>query len=258
MASAHRRIRYRDLKQPDELLTFFDKVAEFSRENARAIIAGALLLVAILGGVIGFRAYRAHRASAAADSFYQAFEQFDRKNYPEAERGFRELADNAPDLQVGRLARFYLATCYLAQNQLVPARDQLTAYLADRHSRLFGGLALNNLAVVYERLGDVRHAEETYRRAAAKPGPEQQTAQLALAAFLAHHGKRTEAVAEYRRFIAENQYGPERQRALEALVELGAGLSAAATTKPPQPEPARPRVAPAPVAAPAAPASSKH
>lgn len=227
MASARRRIRYRDLKQPDELLTFFDKVAEFSQANALALIGGGVLLLVIVGGVLGFRAYRSHRESAAADRFYEAFEQLDHKNYSAAEHGFLELARNEPDLQVGRLARFYLATCYLEQNRLASARDQLTAYLADNPNRLFGNLALNNLAVVYERLGDVRHAEATYRRAAATPGPEQRTAELALAAFLARHGKRAEAVAQYRHFIAQEEFGPERQRAVEALVQLGAGSSAA-------------------------------
>jgi predicted negative regulator of RcsB-dependent stress response len=228
MASTHRKLRRKDLKQPDEFTTLVEAAGQYLTTHVGEILAGAALIAATIAVVIAVRFYQQHRAATAANQFYQAFTALDVKDYKGAEQGFLKLSHDAPGLQVGRLARFYLGTCYLEQNQLAQARDAFHDYLAGEHDPMFGSLAMVNLGVVYERLGKLDQAESSYRQAAGTPGPEQLRAQLAVARILAREGKSQSAIDEYRRFLNEHPFAPERQEAMEAMAELGAAPVAAA------------------------------
>ncbi|HTW87782.1 MAG TPA: tetratricopeptide repeat protein [Candidatus Binataceae bacterium] len=228
MASTHRKLRRKDLKQPDEFTTLVEASQQYLTTHLGEILAGAAVIAAAIAVVFGIRLYQQHRAATAANEFYQAFTALDAKKYKDAEQGFLKLSHDAPGLQVGRLARFYLGTCYLEQNELAPARDAFHDYLAGEHDPMFGSLAMVNLGVVYERLGNLPQAELSYRQAAATPGPEQLRAQLAVARILGREGKTQAAVDQYRRFLNEHPFAPERQEAMEAIAELGASPVAAA------------------------------
>lgn len=228
MASTHRKLRRKDLKQPDEFTTLVEASQQYLTTHVGEILAGAAVIAAAIAVVFAIRFYQEHRAATAANEFYQAFTALDAKNYKGAEQGFLKLSHDAPGLQVGRLARFYLGTCYLEQNQLASARDAFHDYLAGEHDPMFGSLAMVNLGVVYERLGDLAQAESSYRRAAGTPGPEQLRAQLAVARILALEGKTPAAIDRYRHFLNEHPFAPEREEAMEAIAELGASPVAAA------------------------------
>jgi predicted negative regulator of RcsB-dependent stress response len=229
MASTHRKLRRKDLKQPDEFTTIVEAAQVYLNTHLGEILAGGAVIIAAVVVVLGIRFYQEHRANAAAKEFYQAFTALDAKDYKHAEQQFLKLAQDAPGLQVGRLAHFYLGTCYLEQNRLEPARDAFHDYLAGQHDRMFGNLATVNLGVIYERLGKLDQAEASYRQAAAMPGPEQLRAQLAVARILALEGKPHDAIDHYRRFLNEHPFAPERQEAMEALAQLGAGPVASAS-----------------------------
>ena len=228
MASTHRKLRRKDLKQPDEFVTFVEAAEHYLGAHLDAILGGAALIAAAIAVVFAVRFYEQHRVATAANEFYQAFTALDAKDYKGAEQQFLQLSHDAPGLQVGRLARFYLGTCYLEQNRLPQARDAFHDYLAGQHDPMFGSLAMVNLGVIYERLGKLDQAEASYRQAAATPGPEQLRAQLAVARILAREGKSQAAIDEYRRFLNEHPFGSEREEAMEALAELGASPVAAA------------------------------
>lgn len=228
MASTHRKLSRKELKRPDEFTTLVEAGQQYLTTHVGEILAGAAVIAAAIAVVVAIRFYQQHRAATAANQFYQAFSALDTKDYKGAEQSFLRLAHDAPGLQVGRLARFYLGTCYLEQNQLAPARDAFHDYLAGEHDPMFGSLAMVNLGVVYERLGKLDQAESSYRQAAGTPGPEQLRAELAVARILALEGKSQAAIDEYRRFLNEHPFAPEREEAMEAMAELGASPVAAA------------------------------
>ncbi len=228
MASTHRKLRRKDLKQPDEFTTLVEAARYYLSTHLGEMLAAAAVIAAAIAVVLAVRFYQQHRAATAANEFYQAFNALDAKDYKRAEQQFLKLSHDAPGLQVGRLARFYLGTCYLEQNQLAQARDAFRDYLAGEHDSMFGSLAMVNLGVVYERLGKLDQAESSYREAAGTPGPEQLHAQLAVARIMAHEGKSQSAIDEYRRFLNEHPFAPEREEAMEAMAELGAAPAAAA------------------------------
>jgi tetratricopeptide (TPR) repeat protein len=222
MASTHRKLRRKDLKQPDELATLVESARDYLNTHLGEILSIAAVIAAAIVVVFAIRFYQQHRAATAANDFYQAFTALDAKDYTRAEARFQKLANDAPGLQVGRLAHFYLGTCYLQQNRLEPARDAFQAYLAGEHDAMFGSLAMVNLGVIYERMGKLADAEAAYRKAAAAPGPEQTRAQLSVARILDREGRRAAAIDEYRRFLNEHPFAAERQQAMEALAQLGA------------------------------------
>src|SRR5438552_12483573 len=144
--TTHHRISRKELKRPDEFVTFFDTVGDFLQENLSRVIIGAVVVVVLLALLFGLSFYSAHQARMAAETFYQASYALEHKNYHTAEQGFRDLAD-ARAGKLGRLARFYLANTYLARKQPAKARAALEAYLGNADNQQFKQLPLPQLGV---------------------------------------------------------------------------------------------------------------
>jgi predicted negative regulator of RcsB-dependent stress response len=221
MPTARSKFRRKDLKQPDEFFTFLADAEEFVAGHLREVMIALALVLVVIAAAFAIRAYQQHRASLASARFYKAFSALTSKQYDAARNEFINLATDEPRREVGRLARFYLAKCYLAQGDLPRARDALVAYLPDAHELTFRALALMDLGIIYERMGDPAKAEGVYRQAAALPGPVGMDAELARARILEKQNK-TVAIATYQRFLQEHPYSPQRQRVVESLARLGA------------------------------------
>lgn len=221
-APSHRKVSRKALKQPDEFVTTLDWIAEWVASNlARVIIAAVALVAAISIGFV-FSFYSQHRQRIASDQFYRAINALSDKDYQAAAKGFSILAQNNSSSTLGRLAEFYLATTYLAQNQPSKARDAIRNYLADASNRLFRQMALTQLGVTNEDLGDYRDAYAAYVKAAHLNGPEKARAQIGAARTLARIGDRQGAIAAYQQFLRENPFAQQRAEVIEALAQMGA------------------------------------
>ncbi|HXZ87962.1 MAG TPA: tetratricopeptide repeat protein [Candidatus Binataceae bacterium] len=220
--TTRRKLSRKELKQPDEFISFLDQTVDFVQHNVTRIILGAAGLVAIVALGFAFQFYSQHQERLAAADFYDAVGAVDRKDYKAAEQGFTQLADSRPHRTLGRLSRFYLASVYLDQGQPAKARDALTAYLDGDGPAPFTQLALCQLGVANEDLGDFRKAREAYVRAAAIEGPERGRAELGSARMLAKLGDQKGAIAAYQAFLKRDPFGVERPDVVEALASLGA------------------------------------
>jgi tetratricopeptide (TPR) repeat protein len=228
MPPAHRKLRRKELKQPDEFTAFFEDAEEWLFNNLRQVIIAAAVVVVVGLVALGAYSYERYYDHLTAQQFYSAFNALSAKQYKLAEREFMDLAASEPGRELGRLARFYLANCYLAENDLPRARDSLVAYLAEAHDPTFRQLALHNLGVVYEKMGDFKKAESMYAEAATMPGPQQADSELGAARMLERQGNRQAAIAAYRRFLEERPFAPQRAGVIETLSELGAPVDASA------------------------------
>jgi tetratricopeptide (TPR) repeat protein len=219
--ATRRKLSRKELKQPDEFQSIFETVGDFVEENLTRVLlgVGAVLGLVAIGAVV--YSYAASKTRLAAERFSQALDELQNNQYGAAEADLRSLADDEPRREVGRLARFYLASAYLAQNQPAEARDELQTYLAHDNPSLFRDAALNDLAVAYENLGDYKRAEDAYRRAAALQGPGQERAQLGVARMLQKEGRRAEAIAAYRDFLSQHPFASGRENVMETLASLG-------------------------------------
>jgi predicted negative regulator of RcsB-dependent stress response len=228
--TTHRRkITQKELKAPDEFTTFVDNARDFLVNNLTQVIVSTVVVVAVGAIAIGTYYYERHRDTLVSARFYDAITALNAGQNKPAETQFKQLADDEPGRRLGRLARFYLASAYIADGNLPDARDSLVAFLAEERDPLFRSLALTNLAVVYERMEDWKKAAGAYQQAAADPGPEQVRAELGVARMLAKAGDKQGAIDAYRGFLAAHPFAEQRQDVAESLALLGAP----AATSPP-------------------------
>jgi len=220
--TTRRKLSRKELKQPDEFISFLDQTLDFVQQNLTRIIIGGAGLVAFVALVFALQFYSQHQERLAAADFYDAVGALDRKEYKAAEQGFTQLAESQPHRALGRLSRFYLASLYLDEGQPAKARDVLTAYLDADGPAPFTQLALCQLGVANEDLGDFKKARDAYVRAAAIEGPERGRAELGSARMLAKLGDRQGAIVAYQAYLKRDPFGVERPDVVEALANLGA------------------------------------
>jgi len=221
--TTHRKkLSQKELRAPDEFTTFVDNARDFFVNNLTQVIVSTAVVVVVGAIVIGVYYYERHRDALASTRFYDAITALNAGQNKQAETQFKLLADEEPGRRLGRLARFYVASAYLADGDLPAARDSLVAFLAEERDPLFRSLALTNLAVVYERMADWKKAAGAYQQAAADPGPEQARAELGVARMLAKSGDKQGAIAAYRAFLDAHPFAQQRQDVVESLALLGA------------------------------------
>jgi predicted negative regulator of RcsB-dependent stress response len=220
--TSHRKVSRKALKQPDEFVSTLDRIADFVAGNLTRVIGGAVALAAAIAIVSAFSLYSQHRQRIASQQFYRAINALSAKDYKTAEHDFSALAGNDSGRALGRLARFYLATTYLAQNQTSKARESLRKFLADGGSGLFRQMALTQLGVADEDLNDYHGAHAAYVEAAQLNGPEKARAQIGAARTLALIGDRQGAIAAYQQFVRDNPFAEQRSEVIEALALMGA------------------------------------
>ncbi len=225
MATRPYHITRKELRQPDEFVSFVDQAGEWIAHNLVRVIFGVIALLVLIGALVGIRFYLDSQKQAAAESFYQAIVSFDHRDYKTGTQQFADLAAAHPHTSLGRLARFYFANGLLAQKEDTQARDTLQQYLAEEDSPAFREMALMQLGVVYENLGNYPEARKSYERAAALNGPEKGRAERNVARVMVRAGDKAGAIAAYRNFISENPYSPDRAEVIEALAQLGAGTT---------------------------------
>jgi predicted negative regulator of RcsB-dependent stress response len=224
MATSHYKIRVKDLKQPDEFITTVDRIGNYLVNNLARVIIGAVALVAVTAVIFGYSFYRSHQDRVAADHFYEALTALNHKDYKTAEEGFEALAQSGSG-KLARLAPLYLASAYLAENKAAQARDALESYIAGSNHNEFKNLALVQLGVADENLGDFKKAHDAYAQAADIAGPAKASAQLGVARMLLKTGDKTGAITAWRNFLAENPFSPERTDVVASLAALGAAPS---------------------------------
>lgn len=243
MPTSHYKINLKDLKQPDEFITTVDRIGNYVANNLARVIIGAVAAIAVTAVIFTYSFYRSHQDRVAASHFYEALTALNHKDYKTAEEGFEALAQSASG-KLSSLAPLYVATAYLGENKPAQARDALEAYIARSTHGQFKNLALVQLGVVYENLGDFKKAHDAYAQAATVAGPGKASAQLGVARTLLNEGDKTGAIAAWRSFLAENPFSSERGTIVDSLAALGA----APTDRTPGASPKAPIRASAPTA----------
>lgn len=219
------KIRRKDLKQPDEFMTVAYSVEEFVEQHLTKAIGAALTILVVAAAIFAIYQHRVSVKHQAAEQFYEGFSALQSKNYKGAEQSFSALIADHPSTEAANLARFYRALALLGAGNLAGAREGLEEYIQGAVAPSIHELALMDLGVVYERMGDYAKAVSTYREAANLNGPESADAHLAVARVLQREGKRDAAIAAYQDFLKANPYAAQRDTVVQALANLGVSAS---------------------------------
>jgi predicted negative regulator of RcsB-dependent stress response len=220
--TSHRKISRKALKQPDEFVSTLERIGDLIEANLARVIVGAVALVVVIVTVFVASLYSQYRRRIASEQFYRAINSLSDKDYKSAQQGFSTLVQNDSGRTLGHLARFYLATTYLAQNQASKARGILQKYLAKGGDGRFRQMALTQLGIANEDLGDYRDAHSAYVKAAQLNGPDKARAEIGAARTLALIGDRQGAITAYQQFLRENPFAQQRTEVIEALAQMGA------------------------------------
>ncbi|HUN57371.1 MAG TPA: tetratricopeptide repeat protein [Candidatus Binataceae bacterium] len=224
MPTPHYKLDRKELKQPDEFITFLDQLGDFIVNNLVRVIIGALALIAFVVVFYAVSFYQDHQRRLASDRFYDALTALNHRDYKTAEQGFSSLATDNPRQSLGQLARLYLASALMADNNDKAARAALADYLAGSDQPLYRNMALMELGAADENLGDFKGAHDAYAQAADIDGPSKARAQVGVARTLIKQGDTKGGIEAYQQFLANNPYSPMRNYVVEALATLGVAI----------------------------------
>src|SRR5260370_33390677 len=107
MPVTHRKLRRKELRQPDEFITFFENLRSFLLDNLVQVIIGACAAIALAAIGVGVYFYTQYRDRLGADQFYEAITGLDHKEYKTAETDFSKLAEDNPPASPGRRSLSY-------------------------------------------------------------------------------------------------------------------------------------------------------
>jgi tetratricopeptide (TPR) repeat protein len=217
----------RFLKDPDEFVVWTTRAAVWAQGHQRAltVVGGALLLAVVVAAVVGWRAAR--QTEAASEAFRVARSTFASNEFAPAALEFEAVARDFPGTSFGSLAVLYRGHCALRQGDAAAAaaayQEFLVRFDEDEYVRQ---LALTNLALAQEQLGDGSGARATLARATESDGPYRIEALLAYARLSQAAGDTAAAEDAYRKVLAENPDAETRifvQRRLPAGAKPAAG-----------------------------------
>jgi predicted negative regulator of RcsB-dependent stress response len=158
------------------------ELAEWARNNARAVMIGAVTLLVVVGGVLYYQVYKSQRAGRAAAAYLQV-----QAGLP------NDTAQAIRALQ--NFSNAYSGTTEAAEARIATAQIQLIR-------------------------GDAAHAVETLRPAASGGTAVSQNAQYLLGAALAQAGKRQEAIDTYLKLAKDADLGYMKRNALNQAALL--------------------------------------
>jgi predicted negative regulator of RcsB-dependent stress response len=224
MPTSRYKLDRKDLKQPDEFISFLDQAGDFIANNLGRVIIGAVAVIAVVVTFYGISFYQDHQRQLASSRFYDAITALNHQDYKTAAQDFTSLASDNPHQSLGQLARLYLASTYMAENYDKDARTALQAYLGDSDQPLYRGMALMQLGAADENLGDFKAAHDAYAEAADLSGPGKARAQIGVARTLIKQGDTKAGIEAYRQFLIENPFSGERNYVTEMLATMGVAV----------------------------------
>ncbi len=211
-AVARKRITRKDLKKPDEFISWTNQALAWLRQNRRAALWGSGVTLALVAAVGGTLAYNAARAREANAELGRAMSTLAAGNFAEAARDLTQVADRWHGSPVSPIAQLLAANSDLrageleaaiaAFEKLEPRSGELPPYL--RQQLLFAwGAAL-------EGKGQWQQAAAKYAAAGELSGPYTGDAVLGEARAWQQAGEEGRARHLYRKAYDQFPQLPER------------------------------------------------
>ena len=201
----------------DEFISTVSRIVLYLEERRKQVFLAVGLLVVLVFGIIGARAFLKTRSEQASYLLGSALQLYhlassdsatgiaDPDKLNKALEALGEIPDLYPFSRAARIARFYSGLCLLDLGRDEEAYTSLEAFL-DRHPRAFNAsqarLVLANLA---GDRGDVEEARTWFLEAVGvdSPGLPKEEVLLEMGRFLEAVGRNEEAFEVYDRIIQE-------------------------------------------------------
>lgn len=217
MARLRRRISRKQIRQPDQFVTFTGKLFRLFKQYRTPLAASAALLVALLVGLWGWDLNRARQNRLAAHQYARALNLYRGGRYREALDVLTRLSSYRLS-HYSRIGLFYQANSHLALNDTVKAIEALEELLRrEKRDPLLRQLALLALGSAQERLPQHQGAARSFDEAERTQGPLRDEALLAKARAQAQLGNGKDAIAAYRQYLSTY---PATERAAQVSLRI--------------------------------------
>ena len=212
------KIRYtrKDLKAPDEFLTTFGRVLEWTRENRPRVIVGALCVVAVLGVVLGTRAYFVWQENRASRDLWPYLDQAreamsgpavaDPARLAELEQLIASQTAMHPGTRAAIYGQYYLGSIAFQRGELDVSISRFREGIrSGKDQGVLRYLLREGLGNALEAKGDYAGAAAAFGEAATHADAELKVqSQISEARVLGLSGKRGEAADLYKQILREN------------------------------------------------------
>lgn len=211
---AAKRIPRKELKKPDEVITFTGRTIQWCLERKVLVFRGAgalAILVLVATGAFLYQGYRERQARQLHNEAVAALVSSGGASSIEAAvTKLEEVRRRYASTKVGPVALADLGNAYLRKGNYdeAVACYQSSIKGLDRRNSLYG-LVLENLGTAYEAKGDWDSAAETYDRLAREGPPSYQAqAKLGLGRVSEAKGDRAKALTYYEAYLKDNPDNP--------------------------------------------------
>ena len=191
------------LESPEALAERLTSTEQFLEKNRKWVFGIGGLLVLLVAGYFGYRAYMENQNNQAHTDMFQAVYYFEADNLDQALEGdgsypgFLEIIDDYGRTEAGNLANYYAGVIYLKKGQFQEAINYLENFSSEDLLVQSRAYALTGDA--YMELNDYGRAAEFYDKAANHKENEFFTPQYLSKAALAYelNGNIAKAIERY-------------------------------------------------------------
>jgi tetratricopeptide (TPR) repeat protein len=221
MATAHKRITRKALRQPDWFQITTEKAFEIYEDHRLKVLAGVVAVVVLLLAIWGWQLFKERQNSKAAEEFGLGAALYHAQKYREAIPAFEKVAEYRWS-HYATFAYLYQANSYLAINDFNKALTAAQRFVnATSPNSVYRQIGLVTLAYSEESKGQIKEALQHYSEAERINGAFKERALLGKARISERTGDLKTAIAAYREYVKENPDSPVRLQilALEAKLE---------------------------------------
>ena len=216
-----KKLRHKDLKQPDEFISLSNRVIAWAQKNQTTVLAAVGVAVAVVLVAAGVRWYAQSRAEASARQFYGANELFKREQWDQAQKDFASLASAYGGTPYGNLAKLYAGRAALNASKPGEALPFLTEFVASPPSPAFEQIGRIALARALADTSNVTGAREQLDRAMLLDGPLKPEALIRLARIEESDGSKEKSIELYKQYLTDEPDGSAAPLARARLLALG-------------------------------------
>ncbi len=211
--AAGKKITKKQLKQPDEFITFTDQAFRFVASHGRKFAIGGIIVLVVVLSVVLFR-YWEYKKEGEADQklnlaleAYQAVSTPSQEATPAAYRGVLEKLDEIikgfSGTYAGKLALLYKGSLLIKMSEFDGAIEAFQAFLSKMgKEKTYSLLALDGLGYAYEGKKDYEKAIESYKQIVATDETfESGEAYFKMGLCYEKLGKNQEAIENYQAFL---------------------------------------------------------
>jgi hypothetical protein len=208
MATAHKRITRKDLRQPDWFQVSTEKAFEIYEDHRIKVLLGVAAVVVSLLAIWGWQVFKDHQNAKAGEEFGVAAALYHGQKYREAITAFKKVEDYRWSYYA-TFGYLYQANSYLAVNDLNNALTAAQRFVnATSPDSLYRQIGLVTLAYTEENKGQIKEALQHYSEAERIKGAFRERALLGKARTSERTGDLKTALAAYREYDKENPGSP--------------------------------------------------